>query len=254
MGLALLADKLPAARAAGWGTDLGLRGRWRVRAHVDALAARLAAMPTARRWCAPGQATMHTAASHAWSNSSPRRRADARAGLERRLRRRRGRLCGKARAALYRSMNMAALSALQPVGVVGAGAMGAGIAQVAALAGHPVPRLTCATDAARGGGQLRPAGATGRKGKVGWTPRLAEAARRGAVGSEQAGRAGRLRAGDRGDCRTAGSQTGAVPPAGNHRRRRRPLGSNTSSISVTAIAAPLTARSGWPVCIFNPAR
>ena len=45
-------------------------------------------------------------------------------------------------------MNMAALSALQPVGVVGAGAMGAGIAQVAAAAGHPVKLYDTRPDAA----------------------------------------------------------------------------------------------------------
>ena len=46
MGLALLADKLPAARAAEWGLIWACVADGEFRAHVDALAARLAAMPT----------------------------------------------------------------------------------------------------------------------------------------------------------------------------------------------------------------
>ena len=67
-------------------------------------------------------------------------------------------------------MNMAALSALQPVGVVGAGAMGAGIAQVAALAGHPVRLFDLRADAARQAVDSQRAQLAQLAGKPIWTP------------------------------------------------------------------------------------
>lgn len=62
MGLALLADKLPAARAAEWGLIWACVADGEFRAHVDALAARLAAMPT--KALVRTRLAMHTAASH----------------------------------------------------------------------------------------------------------------------------------------------------------------------------------------------
>jgi hypothetical protein len=58
-----------------------------------------------------------------------------------------------------------------------------------------------------------------------------------ASAGQRAEPAGRLRPGGRGHRREAGGQAGAVPHAGGHRRPDCILATNTSSLSVTAIAA-----------------
>lgn len=139
-------------------------------------------------------------------------------------------------------MNMAALSALQPVGVVGAGAMGAGIAQVAALAGHPVRLFDLRADAARQAVDSQRAQLAQLAGKGRLDAALAEAAsaRLSAV-SELAELAG---------CALVIEAIVEQLEAKQALFRQLEaivgddalLASNTSSISLTAIAAPSCAR------------
>jgi len=151
-------------------------------------------------------------------------------------------------------MNMAALSALQPVGVVGAGAMGAGIAQVAALAGHPVRLFDLRADAARQAVDSQRAQLAQLAGKGRLDAALAEAAsaRLSAV-SELAELAG---------CALVIEAIVEQLEAKQALFRQLEaivgddalLASNTSSISLTAIAAPLTRPQRLAgLHFFNPA-
>lgn len=151
-------------------------------------------------------------------------------------------------------MNMAALSALQPVGVVGAGAMGAGIAQVAALAGHPVRLFDLRADAARQAVDSQRAQLAQLAGKGRLDAALAEAAsaRLSAVSelAELAGCALVIEAiVEQLEAKQAlFSQLEAI--VGDDAL----LASNTSSISLTAIAAPLTRPQRLAgLHFFNPA-
>src|SRR5574343_56830 len=151
-------------------------------------------------------------------------------------------------------MNMAALSALQPVGVVGAGAMGAGIAQVAALAGHPVRLFDLRADAARQAVDSQRAQLAQLAGKGRLDAALAEAAsaRLSAV-SELAELAG---------CALVIDAIVEQLEAKQALFRQLEaivgddalLASNTSSISLTAIAASLTRPQRLAgLHFFNPA-
>ena len=151
-------------------------------------------------------------------------------------------------------MNMAALSALQPVGVVGAGAMGAGIAQVAALAGHPVRLFDLRADTARQAVDSQRAQLAQLAGKGRLDAALAEAAsaRLSAVSelAELAGCALVIEAiVEQLEAKQAlFSQLEAI--VGDDAL----LASNTSSISLTAIAAPLTRPQRLAgLHFFNPA-
>ena len=71
MGLAMLADKLPAEKAADWGLIWAAYDDAEFAAKVDALAAQIAAMPT-KAWCAPARRCTPRPAIR-WSSSSPSR-------------------------------------------------------------------------------------------------------------------------------------------------------------------------------------
>jgi enoyl-CoA hydratase/carnithine racemase len=69
MGLALLADKLLAEKAAEWGLIWEAVADDAFAARIDALAAQQAAMPP-RRWCAPARPCTPRRATR-WSSSCP---------------------------------------------------------------------------------------------------------------------------------------------------------------------------------------
>jgi 2-(1,2-epoxy-1,2-dihydrophenyl)acetyl-CoA isomerase len=100
MGLALLADKLPAEKAAEWGLIWAMRGGCRVRATVDKLAA------TAGRHADQGlvrtRQAMHAAPNHTLEQQLSWKAASCASWAGARLRRRRGRLHGKARTEVHR--------------------------------------------------------------------------------------------------------------------------------------------------------
>ena len=127
------------------------------------------------------------------------------------------------------------------VAVIGAGAMGAGIAQIAAQAGHPVRLFDTRMGAADDGAQRRSAqtlDGLAAKGKLDAADAAASAARIVAVA-----RARRLRqraARRRGDRRGSRRQARAVRASSRRSSRRTTiLASNTSSLSITALAAGL---------------
>jgi enoyl-CoA hydratase/carnithine racemase len=101
MGLAMLADKLPAEKAAEWGLIWQAYDDGEFAAKVDALAAQLADHADQGAGAhPPGHA--RGARPHAGAAALLRGRLHARTGLEPRLRRRRRRLHGKARTQVHR--------------------------------------------------------------------------------------------------------------------------------------------------------
>jgi 2-(1,2-epoxy-1,2-dihydrophenyl)acetyl-CoA isomerase len=101
MGLALLADKLPAEKAAEWGLIWECVEDAEFAARIDALAKQLSTMPT--KALVRTRQAMHAAPRpHAGAATVLRRRLHARTGLEPGLRRRRRRLHGKTCAEVHR--------------------------------------------------------------------------------------------------------------------------------------------------------
>ena len=107
--------------------------------------------------------------------------------------------------------------------VVGAGIMGAGIVQVAALAGHPVKLFDARRRGRAGAGEAGGhAEVAGRQGPARCRGR---ARRDGAHGADQlAGAGARRRPGGRGHRREPGCQAQPVPRARRHPRTRRGAG------------------------------
>ena len=132
------------------------------------------------------------------------------------------------------------LTAAVPVGVVGSGTMGAGIAQIAAQAGHPVLLLDAVPGRAEtavdgigsqwdrmvGKGRLDPAAADAARGRLTAATDVADLAGCGLV--------------DRGGRRIAGRQTQPSSPSLEAVVDEHcVLATNTSSLSITAVAAAL---------------
>ncbi len=148
MGLALLGDKLPAEQAAEWGLIWQMRRRRRAVPSVAATLARSSRSAPTRGSCASkrGAATPPLATT-----------LEAQLDLERDLQRELGHsddyregvaaFIDKRAAALHRTARHAwrrRLPAKPIVAVIGAGAMGAGIAQIAAQSGPSRAAVRCA--------------------------------------------------------------------------------------------------------------
>ncbi len=144
-------------------------------------------------------------------------------------------------------------TSLATVAVIGSGTMGAGIAEVAAAAGHPVRIFDINQTAIA-------------QAIDGIAMRLASRVERGKLASEQAD-ALLARLHPAHDL-AALADADLVIEAASERLEVKTalfaqlaeicapstlLTSNTSSISITAIAAGVKNRSGWPGCTFNPA-
>ena len=134
----MLGDKLPAQQAADWGLIWKCVDDAEFTSTVDALLAQLAQAPT-RGLAATKRALYASATATLDAQLDLERDLQRELGLQRRLSRRRGGIPRQAPAELHRRVAMAnALPREAEVGVIGAGAMGVGIAQLAAQAGHRV--------------------------------------------------------------------------------------------------------------------
>ena len=192
---------------------------------------------------------------HARRAARPRARPAARARLQRRLSRRRRRVPGQARRRASPAAERAwtARCRARPRSPsIGAGAMGAGIAQIAAQAGPPRARSSTpawAPPTTRSSSSRATLRALAAKGKL-------DARRRGGGrGAHRAGaRARRCRergAGDRGDRRGPRRQAQALRASSRSIVAADAiLATNTSSLSITALAAGIAAsRRASSACI-----
>jgi 2-(1,2-epoxy-1,2-dihydrophenyl)acetyl-CoA isomerase len=223
MGLAMLGDKLSADDAAAWGLIWRAVDDAEFVSTVDKLCAQLASAPTRRagrrsgRRSTPPRTTRSRRSSTASatcsaSSGTPRITAKAWPRSPRSARR------GSPGASLAAGAPLARDAA---VAVLGAGAMGAGIAQVAAQAGHRVLLYDARTGAADEARAKLAATLDGLAAKGKLSADEAKADRLARRADPHARRVRERGLGDRGDRRGARRQARAVPrPRGRHRARR----------------------------------
>ena len=225
MGLAMLGDKLSAEQAAAVGPHLEMRRRRELDATVDALLAQLAQAPDARagghqaRAARRGarHARARSSTSSATCSASSGSSADYREGVAAFLAKRPPQFTGPL------TWPHALPFRRHEVAVIGAGAMGAGIAQIAAQAGHRVhlfDNRMGAADAAKARHRRRLREARGQGQAATTEADAASAAHRGRA---RAGRPRERAARGRGDRRGPRGQAQALPRARGGRRRRRAI-------------------------------